>query len=83
MASIVVRMPAALHAAVKAKAAQEGRSMAETMRRALRLYVATERTVDLHGGRLRLRLSCGHVIDHFPLGTDAWCSTCVDWVHLP
>jgi hypothetical protein len=39
--SIVVRMPAELHAALKARAAYEGRSMAELMRDALRRYIAS------------------------------------------
>lgn len=37
--AVVIRMPNALHAAIKAKAAAEERSMAQTMRHALRRYV--------------------------------------------
>lgn len=39
MSDVVVRMPASLHAAVKAQAAKDGLSMAEAMRVALRRYV--------------------------------------------
>lgn len=40
---IVVRMPAELHAAVKAQADADGLSMAEAARRAIRLYVERPR----------------------------------------
>lgn len=36
---VVVRMPADLHDAIRAKAAADERSMAQAMRHALRLYV--------------------------------------------
>lgn len=36
---VVIRMPAELHAAVKRRAAEDGLSMAEAMRTALRAYV--------------------------------------------
>jgi len=36
---VMVRMPPDLHEAIKAKAASEERSMAQTIRYALRLYV--------------------------------------------
>lgn len=36
---LVVRMPADLHAAIKARAEQDERSMAATIRYALRLYI--------------------------------------------
>lgn len=39
---VVIRMPADLHAAVKERAAAEERSMAQTIRRALRLYIEQE-----------------------------------------
>ena len=38
---VVVRMPADLHAAVKARAAEDERSMAQAIRFALRQYVAS------------------------------------------
>lgn len=38
---VVVRLPAALHAALKERAEQEERSMASTIRVALRLYLKT------------------------------------------
>lgn len=37
--AFVVRMPVALHEAIKAKAVQEDRSMASVIRRALRAYI--------------------------------------------
>lgn len=37
---VVIRMPAELHQALKDKAAAEERSMAQTIRHALRLYAA-------------------------------------------
>lgn len=37
-----VRLPHDLHAAVKARAAEEDRTMAQTIRRALRLYLAND-----------------------------------------
>ena len=36
---VVVRMPSALHAAIKERADQDERSMAQTIRHALRLYL--------------------------------------------
>lgn len=39
MVSVVVRMPADLHAALKDKAQREERTMAQAIRHALRLYV--------------------------------------------
>lgn len=36
---ILVRLPADLHAAIKAKATREERSMAQAIRHALRIYV--------------------------------------------
>ena len=39
---VVVRMPADLHEAVKAKAAREERSMAQAIRHAIRIYVNEE-----------------------------------------
>lgn len=43
MRGFVVRMPGGLHAAVKARAAAEGLSMAEAIRRALLAYVEMDR----------------------------------------
>jgi predicted HicB family RNase H-like nuclease len=37
---VVIRIPADLHEAIKRKAASEDRSMAQTMRHALRVYAA-------------------------------------------
>lgn len=39
MAAVVIRMPADLHAAIKAKAESDERTMAQAIRHALRLYV--------------------------------------------
>lgn len=41
---IVVRMPTELHAAVKRRAAQDGVSMADTIRAALAAYIETHGT---------------------------------------
>ena len=38
--AVVIRMPADLHEAIKAKAADEERSMAQAIRHALRTYIA-------------------------------------------
>lgn len=39
---VVVRMPADLHAALKARSAKDERTVAQTIRYALRLYLADE-----------------------------------------
>ena len=44
--SILVRMPPELHQQIKAQAAREGRSMAETMRHALRLHVDAQKAAE-------------------------------------
>lgn len=46
MDPVVIRMPADLHAAIKAKAATEERSFAQVVRRAMRMYL--EEAPDAH-----------------------------------